>query len=397
LFAAMVAVVARRGYRAATVADVLELSGVSRSAFYRHFANKQDCFLAACDAVVSDGMETVSAAYRTKGPWDRRLQAAFEAFVDVIVSQPAAARMTVVEIYAAGPAATERSDRAAAAFERLVRQSLDQSPTRAHMPAPIVRGIVGGIRKVIHTRLRRGEEGQLPSLVPALSEWATSYRTPPTSIRRPRARPALDGNPRFVVSSPVERIYAAVATSVALTGYSRLTVADIIANASTSLTTFYTHFRNKEEAFLAAYDAGGAQSFAAALPAYQRAPDWPHAVRAGLAALLAYLAAEPAWAQLSIVEVLAAGPLAMERRDSALSLFEGLLGPGYELAPDVHPVVAEAIGGAIYALMYEQIRDRGAHRLPELLPAAVIIALAPFVGTEAACKIANEREATSRV
>src|ERR1044072_3298120 len=46
LFAAMVATVAEKGYEATTVADLVELSGVSRSAFYRHFDDKQGCFLA---------------------------------------------------------------------------------------------------------------------------------------------------------------------------------------------------------------------------------------------------------------------------------------------------------------------------------------------------------------
>src|SRR5690348_16780207 len=52
LFAAMVAAVDEKGYDAATVADVVELSAVSRSAFYRHFEDKEACFLAAVEAIV---------------------------------------------------------------------------------------------------------------------------------------------------------------------------------------------------------------------------------------------------------------------------------------------------------------------------------------------------------
>src|SRR3954454_10306657 len=52
LFAAMVATVAEKGYEATTVADLVKLSGVSRSAFYRHFEDKQACFLAAIEALV---------------------------------------------------------------------------------------------------------------------------------------------------------------------------------------------------------------------------------------------------------------------------------------------------------------------------------------------------------
>ena len=60
LFAAMVATVAEKGYEATTVADLVKLSGVSRSAFYRHFADKQACFLAAIEALVEPALETVT-------------------------------------------------------------------------------------------------------------------------------------------------------------------------------------------------------------------------------------------------------------------------------------------------------------------------------------------------
>src|SRR4249920_3442076 len=52
LFGAMVAKVAEQGYEATTVADLVELSGVSRSAFYKHFTDKHECFLAAIEALL---------------------------------------------------------------------------------------------------------------------------------------------------------------------------------------------------------------------------------------------------------------------------------------------------------------------------------------------------------
>jgi hypothetical protein len=54
-------------------------------------------------------------------------------------------------------------------------------------------------------------------------------------------------------------------------------------------------------------------------------------------------------------------------------------------------VVLETIGGAIFNLMFDHLRRRGAHRLPELLPVSTLIALAPFIGTDAAVAVANER------
>src|ERR1700712_1181195 len=64
LFAATVATVAEKGYEATTVADLVQLSGVSRSAFYRHFADKKECFLTAAETLADP---TVEAMVRAEG------------------------------------------------------------------------------------------------------------------------------------------------------------------------------------------------------------------------------------------------------------------------------------------------------------------------------------------
>src|ERR1700752_5261293 len=63
--------------------------------------------------------------------------------------------------------------------------------------------------------------------------------------------------PRDVVwRSQRGRLLAAMAAAVAVKGYAGVAVADVIAQAGVSRKTFYEHFDNKEECFLAAYDAG---------------------------------------------------------------------------------------------------------------------------------------------
>jgi AcrR family transcriptional regulator len=47
LLRSVIAAVAGSGYPAVTVADIVRRARVSRAAFYAHFADKQDCFLAA--------------------------------------------------------------------------------------------------------------------------------------------------------------------------------------------------------------------------------------------------------------------------------------------------------------------------------------------------------------
>ncbi|HYJ00367.1 MAG TPA: helix-turn-helix domain-containing protein [Thermoleophilaceae bacterium] len=391
LLAAMVAAVAERGYERTTVGDVVELSGVSRTAFYRHYANKEDCFVAAVDATLGFAMAAVTVAHGGSGAWNERLIAAFEAFVGQVVAQPAAARVCLLEVYVAGQAAIEHADRGAAAFELWIRAGCEQSEEYAGIDPAVVRGVVGGVRKVISKRLRLGEEALLPELAPELAAWALTYKTPSVAIRRPRIRAAVNGAPRFVAHDQVERIFAALAAVVREKGYWAMTLDDVAERAATSFSTFYSHFRTKEEAFMAAYDTGLAQTYAATLPPYQRAPDWPHAIRAALEGFLGYLSRETDWAHAGVVEVLAAGRRGMERRDEAIETFAALLEPGYELAPETPRVASEAIGGAIYDLIYEQIRERGAERLLELLPIATFVALAPFTGVEEAAAVANER------
>src|SRR4051812_48644280 len=52
LFAAMVASTAEKGYEATTLKDLARISGVSSRSFYRHFEDKQDCFIAALRAMI---------------------------------------------------------------------------------------------------------------------------------------------------------------------------------------------------------------------------------------------------------------------------------------------------------------------------------------------------------
>jgi AcrR family transcriptional regulator len=387
LFAALVAVVAEEGYEGTRVEDLLELSGVSRSAFYEHFSDKQDCLLAAVEAFVGPTIAAIAAANGPAGG-GQRARAALDALVRQIVDQPAASRLCFVEIFAAGPRAVEEIDRATDACQGFVSAALEETPGHQQMPPEVVRATIGGLRKVIHTRLYRGEEAELLDLTPQMWDWALSYPPPPSPLRRPRNRPPA-GTPRPDGYDPVERILRALASVVAEKGYPAMTVGDIATRASISLSTFYANFADKEEAMLAAVDSGSAQMLATTLPAFRRATDWPHAVRGAFGSMFAFCAAETEYTTLGAIDVYAAGRKALEQRDRVMEGMEALLIPGYERKPDASPIAAEAIGGAIYSMIYDQIKRGGAESMQEIAPLATYITLAPFIGAEEACAVAN--------
>lgn len=391
LFAAMVATVAEKGYETTTVADLVELSGVSRSAFYRHFEDKQACFLAAIESLVEPALATVRGGLEKPGDLEAG-RAAFEALIDGIVAQSAAAKMCFVEVYAAGAPGVAVVDRTADAFEGLVGQLLESVPGHEGMPSWLVRSIVGGVQKVIHKRLYRDQVEELPELAPQLWEWIFMYPPPPGELRPPRRRSRLlrSFEERQAVSNPPERILRALAAVIAEKGYPETTVAEVVGRASTSQRTFYENFSNKEDATVAALDSGSAQMLAAALPAFRRATDWPGAVRATQEAMFTFGIEEPEYARLGAVEMYAAGKRALEQREVVTEGMEGLLAPGYELKPDTPQIASEAIGGALYALFYDHVKQKGPERLAEMVPLAVYVTLAPFLGGEGAFKAATE-------
>jgi AcrR family transcriptional regulator len=389
LFAAMVATVDAKGYEATTVADLVELSGVSRSAFYRHFEDKQACFIAAVEAIIEPTLKRLWAD-ETAPPGMERARQAFESVIGAIVEQPAAAKMCVVEIYAAGEEGAALVDRIMESSTDLAAALLEQVPEREGMPRELVRAIVGGVQKAIHKRLYRGQEEELLDLVPQLWEWIFCYPVPPGPLKATRRRTvkALSFEERQKHATAPERLLRALAAVVADKGYPDTTVAEVVERASTSQRTFYEHFKNKEDAIVAALDSGSAHMLAAALPAFRRAPDWPHAVHDTQEAMFRWGAEEPEYARMGGKEMYAAGKRALDQREVVTEGMEGLLAPGYELKPETPPVAAEAIGGALYSLLYDHVNKKGPETLPDLVPTLVYVTLAPFLGRDEAYEVA---------
>lgn len=388
IFAALVATVAEKGYEATTVADVSELSGVSKSSYYEHFSDKQAGFLAMVEELVGAAPE--HAAAHGLGEGGKKAQRCFEAGIGLIVSQPAAAKVALVEAYAAGPPAIEILDRTVDAFERLLTATFDQVPGREGMPPEIVRALIGGVQKVIYKRLLRGEEAELTKLAPELWQWMLEVPPPPGRLRAGRVRSVkgLSFEDRQLPATPPERLLRALAAVVAEKGYQETKISDIVERAKTSQRTFYEHFASKEDAMVAALDSGSSQMLAAALPAFRRGGDWPRAVHDTQEAMLHYAAEEPEYGRLGAVGMYGAGKRALEQRELVTEGMEGLLQPGYEVNPKVPPIAAEAIGGALYALLYDFVNARGPEKLMELVPTFVYVTLVPYLGAEEAYEVA---------
>jgi len=401
---AMVEAVSRHGYAGTTLRELVTLAGVSKSTFYEHFESKQDCFLSTCDEIIAQAGARVGEAYRSGGDFRERLVAGLAAFMNLAAEEPAAAALATVESLALGEAGVEARERAAHAFEALIQQSFDNSPSDVQVSPVTVRAIVSGIRGVAYGRLRANRPQELPPLVEQLAAWALGYQQPDSEMvtraiavaERPAAEPPSPGRtaegvppwsepPDSRVSRRAltqrERILRAAARVVVDKGYAALSIPAISGAAGVSNQTFYEHFGSKRDAFVAAFEILAGQAFGEAAAAFAREDDQPEAIAAGLRALLEHIAANELFARLAFFELPTAGPVALDSADEKMDGFGTFLEPATgesELGEPLPRALLEAIPNGIWNVIQHEIVHGRSADLPRLAPEVTRIALAPF-------------------
>jgi AcrR family transcriptional regulator len=207
----------------------------------------------------------------------------------------------------------------------------------------------------------------------------------------PRGRPGGHELRReVIVHHQRERMLTAAVELIAERGYRAVSVADIVKRAAIARAKFYANFGSKEDCFLIAYDRAAEEALrlvgaACAGSGGDSAGSFAERLRAGLAALLAYLAANPALARACLVEIPAVGPAGEERHERTLAAFAELVRAGRERAGEAEPVAGEVepILDGLYRLLYRAILDGKPKRLEGLLPDLTEFALISFLGPEA--------------
>jgi AcrR family transcriptional regulator len=164
----MAQTVARRGYAATPVAGVLKAAGVSRRTFYEQFADKEDCFIAAYDAIVAASTERLVAAYHAGETWEEGIALSYDALLGTLASEPDFAHLGVVGILAAGPRALARREATLRRFERFIDFTRERAEVAATPPTLVGQAIVGGIHELVYSQIVRGEATRLPQLADEL-------------------------------------------------------------------------------------------------------------------------------------------------------------------------------------------------------------------------------------
>ncbi len=199
------------------------------------------------------------------------------------------------------------------------------------------------------------------------------------------------------------RMIAALVEVAREHGASGVTVANVVARSGVSRRTFYELFVDREDCFLAGFDLAVQDAARRVLPAYGVRGTWRERVRAGLGALLEYLDDEPGMGALGVVDALAAGPLALERRTQVVQvLIDAVHEGGREAQGATKPtrLTAEGVVGAVLAVLHARLsagdtRANGAPPMATLLGPLMGMIVLPYLGKAAAAR-ETSRPATRR-
>ncbi|MEZ0109859.1 AcrR family transcriptional regulator [Catenulispora sp. EB89] len=175
---------------------------------------------------------------------------------------------------------------------------------------------------------------------------------------------------------------------VAESGYAAATVGAVLSRAHISRQTFYEHFTDKQDCFLAAFDRS-ADNFARLIEQSLGSPGDPALVRLDriMEAYLGALAGNPTNARVFMIEIYAAGYPAVTRRLARAEAFAMNLAQavtiGRRWRGGLDPLfVARSVTGAVGGLVTERINAGEVAALPELRPQIVALVGALLEGDD---------------
>jgi AcrR family transcriptional regulator len=387
----MIELVAEHGYNAISVEKLANRARISKRDFYKLFAGKEECFLAAYDIIISRSVRGIIAAAEGEEEWRERLRLGFLAFADQITGSPEKARLVLVEAFIAGAAAVERMQRTNLLFEALVAKNLALADDAPRLPPLVVKGIVAGGSRLARARLLSGHPQQLALDGEELLQWALSFCDDDVVRLRGLAAAGVPQLPQPALVMPLEDeralILAATARLASKEGYATLTVPRVRAAAGVSRRSFDTHFEGVADCFLATLEALSDRTLTAAAPFYLTADDWASGVHRMIADLCRHLARDPTFTGLAFLEVFSPGPEAIQWRSEMIAKLATRLRRGAPPAQRPSEFAAEASIGAMWGVIHHFVATGHGTQLPVAAPALSYLALAPALGGAAAVDV----------
>ena len=421
----MIEAVTTRGYSQTSVKLVVGLAGVSRRSFYEQFSGKEECFMATFDLIANRAVKRLTEAYRTaEGDQRQRLRAVLRALGAELEQNPKALRLAIAESHTAGAAGLRRLQKTTAVYEGLLAGALSgrcppaaggkpSAEEASHagveegqtgeagdgaragrsgaLPLPVVRAIVGGLRRATQMRLLEDDTEDLEPLVREMEKWLLLFQSPAVGRLRPR-RCANQPFPETLELEPGacggESRRARLLRSAIETGLREPKLADlssprIAEGAGLPFNAVTELYPDPQACYLEALDVLGDELLLLIAGPELESAQWPAAVCHTIDALLTHLAGSPARLMTLAVRALEAGPAAIANVGDLAYELATLLTEGAPRRPRTRIAVEGIAGGLWNILSCEALAGRG-HRLPLLSEYISYVVLTPYVGPDTA-------------
>ena len=160
LLAAVAHEVAARGYRATTITEVVKLASVSTRDFYEHFEGKEQCFLAAFEAVRDHLEELLTAATADQPDWPHQVIAALRAALRFFAAEPDLARLCLVEPVSATPTIAIRFREVVLACAPALARGRAELADGHSLPQSTEDSLLGGIVSLATRSILAGETAE---------------------------------------------------------------------------------------------------------------------------------------------------------------------------------------------------------------------------------------------
>ncbi|MEX2107032.1 MAG: TetR/AcrR family transcriptional regulator [Solirubrobacterales bacterium] len=99
---------AEKTYAATTITDIVGGARISRTTFYKRFADKRDCFDATVDSCLLELQEAAATAHSPGDPPPDAVRKATVGMLELLASKPAMAQLLSGEAVSVDPAVVER-------------------------------------------------------------------------------------------------------------------------------------------------------------------------------------------------------------------------------------------------------------------------------------------------
>ena len=167
--AALVDLIAERGYDSIDLDDLLGRLEISRPEFETAYESLEACFAEVWQGFTEEFVERAFAAYDAAGDWRKGMRAQGWEFARFLTEDHVRARICLVEVDYGGELVQATRDRFMDAYIELVHLGRFEAEGREEVPRARAEGIVGAIWERAATTIMAGRFDDLPLAVPELS------------------------------------------------------------------------------------------------------------------------------------------------------------------------------------------------------------------------------------